>query len=136
MADEKTEVQMELSEDGRLLEIVGGINDQGDQSEVVLHNEEQKEIIAVLQQLVSDTNEALSKATIDRFENESIHDACVNWADLSCVGARRWIDETGELGWQVDVSEANPDGNSRFKAYVANFLSNRGWENVIVMLEW
>lgn len=110
------------------------VNDDGS---VVIHNPEQREIMLSLMQLQNDCNETLGLALLDRAENESlaVEDDAADWDELSCDDARRFISVTGGLGWIVTVSPADPSC-ARLRAYLADHLRSRGWDDVEVVTQW
>ena len=62
-------------------------------------------------------------------------DGPINWANLSCVRAMEWADDSGDHGLAVEIAEAAPE-SSELQAYVGEKLRKLGWANISVRTEW
>lgn len=62
-------------------------------------------------------------------------DGPINWADLSCVRALEWADDSGDHGVTVEIAEAH-SGASKLQAYVGAKLRELGYEHIDVRTEW
>ena len=59
----------------------------------------------------------------------------VNWADLRCVSAELYIDDSGDCGYRVYVEEAYID-ESELRDWVTKRLGESGYDGVGVVLGW
>lgn len=59
----------------------------------------------------------------------------VNWADLRCIGAQYWLDDEGDTGYRVTLSEADAAA-AALHVFVRDFLAKRGFAGVEVVTEW
>lgn len=82
-----------------------------------------------LQQLQECADKALDAA----FHDPASANWCVNWGDLSCVGAEKYIDEIGRHGYRVRIEEASCN---HLSAFVAHYLSSHGFGGVEVITDW
>lgn len=82
-----------------------------------------------LKKLQADVNRILAEAHgADELRGEPI-----NWGDLKCWSARRWVDQDGDWGWTVYVEEAD---SSKLGKYVDTKLSELGYPGIDVETEW
>lgn len=96
---------------------------------------EQVEMLAYLNSVVDAGNAIAQQACAERMNNESIHDATVNWADFNCIGAEVYMDNDGARGVRATFSEAAPE-NARLRQYVTDKFQNAGLPNIEVYFEW
>jgi len=59
----------------------------------------------------------------------------INWGDLHCTSAERYITHDGEIGHRVYIEEASPDC-WKFCQYIADQLTAQGYPDVEVKTEW
>ena len=59
----------------------------------------------------------------------------INWANLTCVRAVQWGDDSGDHGLAVEIEEASPE-NYELHNHVRAELEKRGWAHVEVRTEW
>lgn len=78
-----------------------------------------------------EVTESIVVATRDELE---IFEA-INWGDLHCTVAERYIDHTGETGYRVYIEEASPDC-PKFCQYIADQLALLRYPDVEVKTEW
>lgn len=93
--------------------------------------------VFALQHLSAMTDEVLRDLVTEHC-SDGAKDAsswAVNWADLFCYEARRWLNDEGQEGYQVTISEACPD-NADFQREVQARLKAHGFEGVEVVTEW
>ncbi len=81
------------------------------------------------------TNEALAKLTKERMAEEPFRRGGVNWADLKCSDVEYVQSVHGEQYYRVTVDEVSPD-EDELRTYVADYLKEKGFENVEVVTEW
>lgn len=105
-----------------------------DDDVLVIHNEEQVQIIAVLESLRDAFAVAKNEAFVDSEYNESLHKACkgVVWSEVECTRAERWLDQTGDLGWRCYVGGGDKD-NPKLLAVIRDKIASMGWEGIEVV---
>ena len=80
--------------------------------------------------------ECADDATLDAFDHIKDFAGCaINWGDLSCVGAERYVTEQGTVGHRVWIEECDPAAY-QLRDFVREWLTHRGFIDVDVMLEW
>lgn len=102
--------------------------------EVVVRNDEQVQMMAMLDSLKDACHMAKTEAFIDAGDNESLYSSFrrVDWTELECVRAERWLDDTGAVGWRCYI--AGPDkGNKKLQVVLRDKLLNAGWDGVEVV---
>lgn len=77
------------------------------------------------------TNEACESA----FNLRKQIGGAVNWADLGCVSAEKWVNHLGETGYRVIIEEVSP-GADDFRKYIWECLTDSGFTNVEISTEW
>ena len=100
----------------------------------VVRNEEQMAMVAQLHKLRDDCHAAKNKAHDEGWRNESLYQAFLNveWAEVECVRAERWLDDTGFIGWRCYIG--GPDrANARLLAVLRDTLLADGWDGVEVV---
>lgn len=79
-----------------------------------------------LKELQSATDRILSSPTLPNGANR---------ADLRCIEVRQWINQDGDTGYTVIVSEASPDA-AELQCYVALALMEEFGGSIEVETEW
>lgn len=79
------------------------------------------------------TEEAISQAQLHK--NDRLNDCPINWADLGCISCRFFVEVPyhectdgtweSEIGFEVLISEASPDGNYDFHEFIRNWFKTR-----------
>lgn len=87
-------------------------------------------IIAELQRIV----EAAEGACVAALADKSIKGA-INWGDLHCHEARRYINQRGEIGIEVHIEEAS-ESAYELQQFIGEFLRKEGISGVEVHTEW
>lgn len=59
----------------------------------------------------------------------------INWGDLSCRGAEKFVDDQGCGGYRCYIEEADP-GCTELQEYVSAYLFNKMGVGVQVVTEW
>lgn len=77
---------------------------------------------------------ALQSAT-DRILSDPTLPNGANRADLRCIEARQWINQDGDTGLTVVISEASPDA-SELQAFVGLALMEEFGGSIEVETEW
>lgn len=94
-------------------------------------------IQARLKELVEIADKACQQAMTMRpaLRDKKFKGDPINFADLSCGYAEKYIDNYGEEGFRVTISEAAPNSD-KLILYIHEYLKEHGFENVDVVTEW
>lgn len=76
---------------------------------------------------------AVNEILLSAHGEPSLNGEPINWGDLTCWSVRRWVDDDGDFGWQVRVSEAS---SSKLAAHIDGELQKRGFPPMDVETQW
>jgi hypothetical protein len=84
---------------------------------------------------LSALRDAADRACDQAYQSREHIDDAINWGDLACVKATKWVDDEGNEGYAVLIEEASPDA-TELCAYVSAKLFDAGFVDVEVLTEW